>query len=639
MRVRIKYFPKNDQSYGYFLNRVPQVYFELKEKNDKNLIDYLELFEISRYLNDDVNNTSWPDDFKKNLQDIRNKVNQTIGRYFNNKEIKLKIINEVKQINYESLDSLIKAAEKYKFLKEVSGSEFNNFINMLEKNHLRQLLTSKLLTRKFSYELTENIIANKKNAELVIDSILNDKSSKATVFIPESFTSDKRDKLFIDYINQESPNLNYLKIIDQARFDPSLDEQISLKAKRKYEEIELKHFQNQKDSGITTVVNVLIKKFSPDKAKIVKPDEKESNILTIKLNKNFLDESQDYASVLQNLIYVLGLVDDEFKFSALVNNEEDSTFDRILLMSDKDSYPVTQVFKYKEMIYLTLIRAYIDYLNQNDLYIEQIFKWFFEKYLPTEFSVNGFNIKIPNPEDTYYEKNLKMSAQFHRVLKQYNLYKKYGEIDKELVERIQVPRLSSLPSLYGGKYIYINSRELQQAANIIFSDQSGFGYNENSESPVHNRLIEGIPESSFGENNLRLRELIKQEILVIEKGSVKWKSLNFLYLLKNLFYKRSTNYYYLNRELKELVNRLLDVKNIRIESKLFSQEESEYLDYYLTDRYSNGPGIRNNYMHGSTEDLSEEDNKQNYYILIYLFCLLVININEEFDYRDKGETS
>lgn len=131
--MRIKYFPKNDLGYGYFLNRIPQVYFELIEKNDKKLTNYLELFEISRYLNDDVSSTSWPDNFKKNLQNIRDSINQILGRYFNGREIKLNIINEVKQINRESLESLIKAAERYNFLEEVSGIEFSNFINMLEK--------------------------------------------------------------------------------------------------------------------------------------------------------------------------------------------------------------------------------------------------------------------------------------------------------------------------------------------------------------------------------------------------------------------------------------------------------------------------------------------------------------------------
>ena len=54
--------------------------------------------------------------------------------------------------------------------------------------------------------------------------------------------------------------------------------------------------------------------------------------------------------------------------------------------------------------------------------------------------------------------------------------------------------------------------------------------------------------------------------------------------------------------------------------------------------FVNGLEIRNKYIHGIQQvNMNEDEHKQNYYILLRLFVLLAIKINDEFCLRDSNE--
>ena len=72
-----------------------------------------------------------------------------------------------------------------------------------------------------------------------------------------------------------------------------------------------------------------------------------------------------------------------------------------------------------------------------------------------------------------------------------------------------------------------------------------------------------------------------------------------------------------------------------MESSLLSNPEWEYFDYILNKaEFSNGLDLRNRYIH-DTNSLDEQQQQNDYIVLLKMFIILVIKINEEFCLQDK----
>lgn len=57
--------------------------------------------------------------------------------------------------------------------------------------------------------------------------------------------------------------------------------------------------------------------------------------------------------------------------------------------------------------------------------------------------------------------------------------------------------------------------------------------------------------------------------------------------------------------------------------------ESDYLNYILNNKYSNSLFLRNMYLHGTQLVDNEVLHKSNYMIILRLFILVIIKINDE----------
>ena len=73
---------------------------------------------------------------------------------------------------------------------------------------------------------------------------------------------------------------------------------------------------------------------------------------------------------------------------------------------------------------------------------------------------------------------------------------------------------------------------------------------------------------------------------------------------------------------------------LQYENTLFSKKESEYLNYFLNSKFSNGLELRNKYAHG-THSLDEVQHQIDYFKFLEIIVLIVIKINEEFCLYDK----
>jgi hypothetical protein len=70
------------------------------------------------------------------------------------------------------------------------------------------------------------------------------------------------------------------------------------------------------------------------------------------------------------------------------------------------------------------------------------------------------------------------------------------------------------------------------------------------------------------------------------------------------------------------------------ESSLFSKNEQDYFDYYLNkSKFTNGHDIRNRYLHGTNTN-DERQYEIDYHIILKLFAIIVIKINDDLCIKD-----
>lgn len=111
--------------------------------------------------------------------------------------------------------------------------------------------------------------------------------------------------------------------------------------------------------------------------------------------------------------------------------------------------------------------------------MENIYKWFFEKYLKDEFSIDGFRMNIPSANTSYLEKCRMMLSEMDGILKQYNLYVEDGYVNQELFQMSSSHmKFSDCKSAVEEKYVYGMGDNFRIACHHMFSTQSHITYIE-----------------------------------------------------------------------------------------------------------------------------------------------------------------
>ena len=88
-------------------------------------------------------------------------------------------------------------------------------------------------------------------------------------------------------------------------------------------------------------------------------------------------------------------------------------------------------------------------------------------------------------------------------------------------------------------------------------------------------------------------------------------------------------------DFSDILNNLVLKKYIKISSSLFSVPEQNYINYMLNkNEYTNGPDLRNKYIH-STYSLDPNVQEDDFYELLKVIIAIVGKINEDFILHEK----
>ena len=636
----IKFYSTHDWGAGYHLRKVEELLKVFDPQMALGSINKcLELYNVKKFIDAGLRFPEWSDAMIGSFEDKCRKIPGLVGRFLGTINDS-NILDHYDAMNGVYEDDFWEAAYEYKLYERISEEKLDELVSA-QPRALGYALRYKKLVLYHGKVLTAQLEANVHTAErLMSHYLVVHENDQETCYFPNEFTQEKREQILWRYIESEEANPNYLGLLWQAQSTAEfpVSDRLRLKAKKQHEVATAKLFS--KSTGMSYGAEIGFAS-RPDYS----TDESYSNgIYHAMYSREWLKDNLDYPTLLNNFIYLFRYVDRCFRCTFTSLQSKLSVFERHLGIKGLKEYQTGVAFSMDRIRSILQMQAYKQELERLGVLIEEIFKWFFEVYLPEEFGAKGFNYNPPSENTTPAEKCKLLAISIDGILKQYRLFLEDGFVDRELLE-ISSGHIvfGEIKSMVAHKYAYCKSNELQREQFILFSDQSLATYTEKTQSRYDN-----LPQMLLSE------EMVMGDFYEHQQGSIRWllergtiiqeptgrliinkaKAL----VLKDLFTNEVVcpNYY---GQGATTIQALVESGDMEYENTLFSRPEQAYLNYMLNkSEYSNGMDLRNKYSH-DTCSLKEEVQNEDYLELLKIMVLLITKINEEFCLREEKVNS
>lgn len=636
---RVRYFEPNDWSFGSNYKRAEEI---LKNwNNDCSITDVneiIEFYNILRYFNSGIRHSSWDEFTFTQYMEKCKRIPSLLGRF----------CNTISDTNIESIysnvirdyrDDFWGLVTAYKVHQKISADAIQKVLDT-NTNALHYILHHKPLVTYYGQVIAESLKKNPHTAEWLISYhlVAHDRIGK-TEYFPKELTPELQNQLLHDYVDSSHPNSNYLQVLGHAQSTKEfpVSDKLKLKALEKYEASQRDH----SDSGMRMYFGVEIGfKSIPDGS--VEHSEKDQ-IYSSKYSREWIEENQDFATLLNNFIYLFEYVDRFFRCSFTSLKADLGVLERNLGLKGIKDYETGIGFQFRKMQTTAQLQAYIGELKRLNIRLEDIFKWFFEENIKTEFNAVGFSYSPPSDGTTYAEKCKLLGSAIDGILKQYRLFAEDGYVNRKLLEISSGHIIfGELPSLREKKYAYALSQDIQTEMYLLFSDQSMMSYTDKTESKYDTLpqllLNEQMTKADFQEYHMAdLQWLIDRNSVICNDAGYLAINKTRIFLLRDLFKNEVLCPCYFDEALRQEVDQLVASGDLEYRNTLFSKPEQAYLNYMLNKaEFSNGLDLRNKYLH-DTHPQDEKTQYQDYLELLKIMILIIVKINEELCMKNDPE--
>lgn len=636
MLIRAKYYGTNDLLISHSLQRAEEVIntFSLTCSN-RDINDILEYYNILLFFDNKLYLPSWDEKRIKEYTQTVNLFRAIIGRFLNS------IQGENLSFLYQQTDKRLKSdfiaiLAKYEVTKRITKEQFTQFIND-EPDAINFIVCERELIEKYNQVIADYLSNNIKCAELVIKHyFVKNESHYTNTFMPDELNREQQEKIIRAYVNWDSANLNYLRLISGLKKtgDYPISDEVKLLAYRKVINYQKEFFKN----GNATIRFSAEIEFHDQKEPILinyKESEKE-HIAQYSYNKQWFSENLDFPTLLNNFIFLFFYVDSYYCCQFLSNPHFLSIIERTMGLHTNNEYFTGVGFKCVQNLSTLQMTAYRAILKQYNIEIEELYKWFFEDYLKKEFGVENYLYFVPSANANYLEKILLIASQLDAVLKQFRLYINNGTIDRELFEfSSAIYKIVDTPSMIEKKYLYPNSNAINRVLYYLFSDQCMLSYTEKTidkyDSFIKLLANEDIKVEDYPKyDQVELKWLIEIGIIFEDKNGFLRMEYSLYEILLALHLNGCIAFSYCSKREKQLIDEMIKRGDLVVKSSLFTKQEQDYLDYMLNvQKFYNGPEIRNKYVHGNFSQ-DTQIHEKNYIELLKIMTLIVLKINEEF---------
>lgn len=627
----VKFYDKNDMSIGLELQKAEPIILSFSEtKIYDNINEVIELYNILNLINTNIPLSSWTDEQYKEYKSIVKKFEKIIGKFFSkiNDE---NFIEQNQSVAYPYLDDFWTLFVRYKMYKRISPEVILNYLQLPDTT-LYKLLEHEKLVDCYGIQLADVMRKSDQTVRILVSKFLE--KSKLTCFIPKELKPCEFEPIFLKYIESGQANPNTLCLISQASSQKEcpISDKLRLKARHEFE----RFWEERANNGLMSEWMIGVR--FDNQEEIIEEHQEGENWL-ISYDVNWFEENLDFPTILNNYWHVFEMFDPFCRSSLVSVRSKIGALEKVFMTNGVKFYHNGYYFRTRDIISTGQTSLYYDFLKQHGIELDDVFKWFFEIYMPEEFGANGFSFSVSTPTATYVERCRNLASEMDGVLKQFRMFVQDGEIDRELYEMSSGHVIfSTIPSLISDKYAYPNSSNIQKEMFALFSDQSPLSVTKKTTTKYStlSKMLqsEEMALSDFAEyQQSNIKWLIDKECLSVSEKGILELVYPKAWILRDI-YEHDVICLYKCREWATTLKTMILEGDLKTGSTLFTEPESEFLNYKLNKaEFSNGLDLRNKYSHATyPQDMKEQ--KRDYIELLKIMVLIITKINDEFCYRD-----
>ncbi|WP_167956571.1 hypothetical protein [Anaerosporobacter faecicola] len=643
--TRVKYYESNDIFYGYNLSKIESL--EIPSFDAISINDAIEYFEIKRYFEKGTRSKDWTDKQYCIYKEKSNKLYDLTMRFINciNDD---SIIEQHEKVDENYSSSFWSVFDICKLYNNISS---NVFEQLIYTSHIApfDLFSYKNIVDKYGDVLKRYLLENDFTIRIILHFYeQNYEKGTKKLHIPKDLSGEDIVAYFDSYIDSGHVNNNYLDEIIHMKFSKQfpVSDELKLKAKRRYDQ----EIENMSRTGVHIQQGIQLE-FSQDQT-VEKNIKKNDNDFCITYGTKWLLETLDYASILNNFIYIFEFADvPQMRCLHVSKKGQAGIFERMLQSKSSLVYPVNTVFRSRDVLATMQMAAYYHFLQKKDIRLEEVLQWFFTEYLHNEFGCTRMRLSFPSEGATYAEKCSTIITVFESAIKQFTQYVKHRKIDFELLAMSSSSvKIEDIPCMTENKYLYGIGCDYQWYTYWLFSDQCIFSYVQRIEEYKRNyntffELLknEKVYLTDYHEKDrLVFLKMEEADILRISlEGLITLGNPIKLFILKDLYDNEVISHWHYPKKAQPVIDELINNGIVEVKSSLLSEPEGHYFNYVLNNsEYCNGLAIRNKYAHGIQQAIDDDEfHKQNYLILLRLFVILAIKINDDFCLADEQRDS
>jgi len=603
-----------------------------------NLEDTIELYHIKKLLDNGCKLDSWTEKDYNQFKTITSSFEPLILKQF--KAINtLNILSEYNKLPWDYRQTFWEIIDNFHLYKLLDSNSIT-FIMSQDINSIRYILLRKNIVKQHGQIIRKILIDNKISAQLMLEEFVakKDMPTDNKMFFPDCLTSEDKEQIINNYLNGEQPNLNYVRLIIQAK-DCSL---FKLTPKTRLNAIKLEKKLNDEllidQSASTIQSDILFKLIEDETAQPFEVERFPDKSIIFKYSLPYIKKCDNVKRVL-NCIYLLGWMNRNFLINLISKKGEISVIESIIPDKAKTSYPDYTIFRHVNNIASSSTAIYSEALKYTGSSLEEEFKTFYENHLREEYYYPGLNINIPSSNYPWQNKCLILFPELDAIAKQYNIYIEEGEIDLELISISKQFKVTEAQSFLEKKYYEIENgnKEIGNVLNLLFSSQAMLAYIEPFKNK-YDKLINLLENETVLYSNYNSYQKPQIDFLVSlgiisidDKGYITIADKPKINVLKSLWEYGVCSYWHHNEKEQAILDEMLEKGWLKTDNHLFSKPERDYYSYYLDNsEFTNGYAYRNHYAHGDTPAAEgEKYHIAAYQVLLRLFAMLILKIYDD----------
>lgn len=637
-RHRVQYYSQHDLSIGWSLQQIEDLLMNFEaSKFVKDINDVLELYHIKKHIDRDNHLSTWKEDYINSLKSMVKSFSGIIVRYLRAIP-KDALYDYYKSIDWSYTESFWEMVANYNLLDLLDESFLDKVLT--EDGNLRLILQQERIVNKFAKYLKSKMMSNSLSAHILLDqyarSSLNDNGG--TYFFPSSLTSDDKEQIIVDFLNQGEPNLNYVRLVMQVK-DNANEIILTPKTRLLAQDVEKQLNEKFFDKANVTHFAYGVEYDRSDNIPPTRIGQRENGFIQVHSWKYIegLNETEKIL-VFGNLF---GLMGEECLINLVNKDSETGGLEWAFMDHGKDAYFMNQSCQISNNLALANTNLYSKMLPTMGQRLESLVKNFYEKHFKKDYGYPTLQLTLPAEDADWVAKCRTIMPELDSVSKQYNLFVEEGDIDPRLFSYGKLLLTTDVKSLFKNKYYVIkgNSLEILEPMILLFRTAEILHVVEGFDTTrIHNfydfitscEVPYSVYKKDYHKNKIN-KLIARGYVKIDEQGVLKPNNKSAIEILGCLWRNRVVSYWHHSKSVRELLDKWKEEDLLEIDDHLLCESERNLFSYYLNNnKYTNGPAIRNQYAHGGIpvgDDV--QVHAKNYYILLMLLILLLLKIEDE----------